>query len=461
MHLSLDFLQSITDLVGDFERLVLPCLDLANLITYEMDTSKLGDPEAVSTIKRLRRFQSEWMHQLRERWGDLLQTASEFDESATFEQLSDIVEYTEDSTREAWLEARSFVSSCEEKLRYRLNDTFLADIFTSIPAPLLPIRQVIPAQSPCKRELRYHLSDTFLHDMFTSEPSQLPMTNKEGTPKLAVQQHAPMVSCVNTMAICGAVAHHVKPCKETLPVETTLGRYNKANINDTTTSSLGPERKGHTPVNDPDSVHGRASTRHLTYLSTTLNAQERRIVNTISDIKGEANDRTLEEIKILASTARESTNQVISLLMAEPPTHSNPMASTPKSETTDTSPVKLTRTANTLQIKFHDQANFTKLERITSIISKRTNNDGPTFNPMNSYWLHHQPKVSLSGQQIKPSSGSAVIPIKTPPGNSYSMGNTTNESEDHNWRQRNNASYTREAVFEGHILKNTANTTHI
>ena len=105
MHLSLDFLQSITDLDGDFERLILPCLDLANRITYEMDTSELGDPEAISTIKRLRRFQSERMHQLRERWGDLLQTASEFDESATFGQLSDIVEYTEDSTREAWLEA--------------------------------------------------------------------------------------------------------------------------------------------------------------------------------------------------------------------------------------------------------------------------------------------------------------------------------------------------------------------
>ena len=67
MHLSLDFLQSITDLDGDFERLVLPCLDLANRITYEMDTSELGDSEAVLTLKQLRRFQSERMHQLRKR----------------------------------------------------------------------------------------------------------------------------------------------------------------------------------------------------------------------------------------------------------------------------------------------------------------------------------------------------------------------------------------------------------
>ena len=113
--------------------------------------------------------------------------------------MSDIVEYTEDSAREAWLEARSFVSSCEEKLRYRLNDTFLADIFTLIPAPLPPIRQIIPTQSLRERELTYHLSDTFLYDMFTSEPSQLTMTKTEGTPKLAVQQHAPTVSRVNTM----------------------------------------------------------------------------------------------------------------------------------------------------------------------------------------------------------------------------------------------------------------------
>ena len=51
MQLSMDFLQSITDLDRDFERLVLPCLDLASRIMYKMDTSKLGDPEAVSTIK--------------------------------------------------------------------------------------------------------------------------------------------------------------------------------------------------------------------------------------------------------------------------------------------------------------------------------------------------------------------------------------------------------------------------
>ena len=68
----------------------------------------------------------------------LLQTASEFDKSATFERLSNIVEYMEDAVREAWLDAKSFVSSCEERLKSRLNDTFLADVFTSEPSPLSP-----------------------------------------------------------------------------------------------------------------------------------------------------------------------------------------------------------------------------------------------------------------------------------------------------------------------------------
>ena len=109
----------------------------------------------------------------------------------------------------------------------------------------------------------------------------------------------------------------------------------------------------------------------------------------------------------------------------------------------------MTHTADKPQIKFHDQANFTKPERVTGIISKRTENDGPTFNAMISYWLHHRPKNSPSPQLIKPSSGPTVIPIETPPGNSYSTGNTTDESKDHNWRQHNNASNTNEAVFEG------------
>ena len=112
MHLSMDFLQTMTDLNGNFRPLVTSCLDLATQIIHAVDTSELGDLDAVAIIKQLRKMQSEDMYHLRERWGDLLQVASDHDESATFERLSDIVEYTEDVVYEAWLDAKSFVSSC-------------------------------------------------------------------------------------------------------------------------------------------------------------------------------------------------------------------------------------------------------------------------------------------------------------------------------------------------------------
>ena len=120
----------------------------------------------------------------------------------------------------------------------RRNDTFLADVFTSVLQPLPPIKYVVHTPLPCEERLRYHLNDTFLADIFTSEPSPLPSAEHVvqtpttgGKSELAVQQHAPTVSRVNTMAICGAVAHHVKPCKETSPFEATLGRHNQANNN--------------------------------------------------------------------------------------------------------------------------------------------------------------------------------------------------------------------------------------
>ena len=139
---------------------------------------------------------------------------------------------------------------------------------------------MVHTPSPCKERLRYRLNDTFLADIFTWEPSplssaehivQTPTTG--GKSELVVQQHTPTVSRVNTMAIFATVAHHVTPCRETSPFEATLGRYNQATDSDTTTlSPLGPERKGHTPVYDPDSVHGRVTECHLDDLSATLNA---------------------------------------------------------------------------------------------------------------------------------------------------------------------------------------------
>ena len=71
MHLSLQFLQSMTDLNGNFEPLVTSSLHLAELILHTVDTSELGDPDAVAIIKQLRKTQTTDMYPLRERWEDL------------------------------------------------------------------------------------------------------------------------------------------------------------------------------------------------------------------------------------------------------------------------------------------------------------------------------------------------------------------------------------------------------
>ena len=118
MHLSKEFLQSITDLDGAFELTVQPCLDLTGRIRLVTETYEVGDSDAVSTIKWLRKYQSKRLHHLQGRWEDLLQTAREFDESVTFERLSNIVEYTEEAVHEAWLYAKAFMASCEEVFRY-------------------------------------------------------------------------------------------------------------------------------------------------------------------------------------------------------------------------------------------------------------------------------------------------------------------------------------------------------
>ena len=258
MHLSTDFLQSMIDLNGKFKPLVTSCLDLAEQIIHVTDTSELGNPDAVSTIKQLRKLQSVEMHDLRERWGDLLQAASNHDESATFQRLSDIVEYTEDVVYEAWLDAKSFVSSCEEQIRYHLDDTFLAGIYASAPMPSV---------------------DHECH----SPP--------EENPELAVLHHTLATSHVDTTTVCATVAHLSTPRNTTPPLMATLGRHNPVTASDAATSPpLGPERKGYTPVYDPDSAHSTVTGRHFDDLSTTLHTQKQRVDDAMTDIIGHVED---------------------------------------------------------------------------------------------------------------------------------------------------------------------------
>jgi hypothetical protein len=198
--------------------------------------------------------------------------------------------------------------------------------------------------------------------------------------------------------------------------------------------SLGPERKGHTPVDDPGSVHGEPFKRHIEDLFTTLDAQDQKIDDTITAVIGKVNDReTLEEVEKLAYTARDSTNQVIYLLTAEPPMHSDQTVPTLKLKVKN----QELKIADIPRIECHGQINYTEPERVTGAIDTHENYVNPTSTPINSYWLHHCPKVS------------PLVHFHPPQGDPYPIRDTASESDDHNWWQRNNPNRTNEAVFEG------------
>ena len=198
----------------------------------------------------------------RRRWRRWL-PPSDHDESATFQRLSNIVEYTEDVVHDAWLDAKSFdaksfVSSCEEQIRYCLNDTFLAGIYASAPVPSAG-----------------------------HERHSLPEEN----PELAVLHHTLATSRVDTTTVWATVAHPNTPRNMTPPLKATLGRHNPVTASDAATSPpLGPERKGYTPVYDPDSAHSTVTGRHFDDLSTTLHTQKQRVDDAMTDIIGHVED---------------------------------------------------------------------------------------------------------------------------------------------------------------------------
>ena len=387
MHLSKEFLQSITDLDGAFALTVQPCLDLARRIRHVTETYDVGDSDAVATIKRLRKYQSKRLHHLQGRWEDLLQTAREFDESVTFERLSNIVEYTEEAVHEAWLYAKVFMASCEEMFRYCLNDTFLAKVYTPEPLPLSPTGHIA-----CK-------------------PSS------EENPELAVLHHTPAVSRVNTTAVCATVAHHVIPCNETSPFGAALGRSYQTTDNDTVNlSPLGPERKGHTPVYDPGSVHGTVTKRHLDDLSATLDAQTQRVGDMMTDTIRQIKDKvTLAEMDTLISAAGESVKKTTCFLTTRPPAHVNRARSTTHKQTTNAFLVRTTRTENASQTRRRSYKGNPEQGDVAGIVSecRRTTTT----------------QVDTDG----------IVPTEK----------IKNQSEDHNWRWRKRSTRcAEEAVFE-------------
>ena len=289
MHLSLEFLQSMTDLNGNFRPLVTSCLDLAAQIIHAVDTSEMGDPDAVTLIKQLRKLQVVDMHHLRERWEDLLQAANDHDESATFERLSEIMEYTEDEVSDKWREAKSFISSCEEQIRYRLDDTFLPGTYASAPT-LLP---------PTNREIQ---------------------TSPREEPELAVLHHPVAPSSANMATACATVANYNASLRPTPTSEIVPNRHSPMPTDETTViPKMDPKQKGTTPVYDSNSVQRQTPGPGPDNFPTTLIAQTQRVGDVITKIMKQVEDRTLlTEVKTLATISGESAERAARLLEGQP-----------------------------------------------------------------------------------------------------------------------------------------------
>ena len=91
----------------------------------------------------------------------------------------------------------------------------------------------------------------------------------------------------------------------------TLGRYNPTTASEAAIlPTLGPERKGNTPVHNPDSAHGTVTGRHLDNLLTALNTQTRRVGDAMTDIIRQVENETiLAEVETLAVIAGESSKK--------------------------------------------------------------------------------------------------------------------------------------------------------
>ena len=208
--------------------------------------------------------------------------------------------------------AKSFVSSCEEQIRYCLNDTFLTGIYASAPVPSAGHERQPPS---------------------------------EENPELAVLHHALATSHADTTTACATVAHLNSPRDTTPSLRATLGRHNPVAASDAATSPpLGPEPKGYTPVYDPDSAHNTVTRRHFDDLSTTLHTQTQRVDDVMTDVIRHVEDgATFIEMKTLAVIAGDSSKRTTHFLTMEQPTEAERPKQTEKHEKAGTSPANTAR----------------------------------------------------------------------------------------------------------------------
>ena len=417
MHLSLQFLQKMTDLNGNFKPLVTSCLHLATLIIHTVDTSELGDPDAVAIIKQLRKKQTTDMHRLRERWEDLLQVADDHDESATFERLSNIMDYTEDVVNDTWFDAKSFMSSCEELIRYRLDDTFLPNTYASaqtLPPPANHEAQITPRERP--------------------EPTVL---------------HQPVaILNADTTTAHATVAHRNASQYQTPTLKTAPDRHSPTPNSETTTKPEPiPERKENTPIHNPNDAHHATAGRHLGNFSTTLTTQTRRVDDVMTEIiKRVENETLLAEVQTLATITGESAKQATRLIEGQPtlttgPTKHEQGNAPSASEKTQNNSHTIPSSQGSTEAKQN-----TERHTETAPIYSMNRRDRPIFIPIDRNWYY-------LGARDAPSVRQAEV-MQRPPGvyigpftGPFPIKNIANHNKDHNWRRKEGKQYRGEVAI--------------
>ena len=435
MHLSLQFLQRMTDLNGNFEPLVTSSLHLAKLILHTVDTSELGDPDAVTIIKQLRKKQTTDMYRLRERWEDLLQTADDHDESATFKRLSNIMDYTEDFVNDAWFDAKSFTASCEELIRYRLDDTFLPDTYASVhatPPPANNRAQITPRENPEPTKPQKPTANSDVEAIAANATITGQCTPQYQTPMLKTaldhQNPTPNGEATTNATITGQCT----PQYQTPMLKTALDYQNPTPNGKATTTEPIPTHQETTPTHDLNNAHQAAAGRHLSDFSTTLTTQRRRVDNVMTEIVQRVENETLlAEVQSLATITDESAREATHL--AERPTlpTENEQGKTPSPRE------KRQNYGHTITDNqgSTDTEKDTEQYRETTPIYSTNKQNRPIFFPIDRNWYYLGARNAPTVRQVEivqRPPGIYIGPFTGPP----PAENTANQNEDHNWRRK-------------------------
>ena len=145
--------------------------------------------------------------------------------------------------------------------------------------------------SSCEEQIRYRLDDTFLPGTYASAQTLLPPANHEaqtlprGRPELAVLHHPIAISNADTTTACATVAYYNASQYQTPTSKAAPDRRSPTPTSETTTKpELFPARKENTPVHNPNDAHHATTGHHLGNFSTTLTTQTRPVDDVMTEI---------------------------------------------------------------------------------------------------------------------------------------------------------------------------------